>query len=326
MDVDWTNIGKIVGVGGALFYGVMKFFDAVGDRLNEGSKKEIARWLRVKNVDTEIIADEVAGWPDTFAKVFDRVFGTKHLSWRCFLRSTLASYAVVAVMWSLRALTHPGELGFDSLKDWLVLAAFVFVLNALPDYCSLLKSRIILRWMRISPSFYRRIVLLLAELLLTGVIGLAVTAYAGAIVTSYAAATLTQAPSVSPIAQGRIVQLRRKATATPTQAPSLSALASSVRAGVSSVSWHFWSSGFNALQYGMGFLWLYPTFFTTVWAFLYAGSGFLLKVARRFDIGFDWFNRKFDIEKKPLQSIGLVAGALVTLVYWTAVVVGRVVG
>ena len=48
--------------------------------------------------------------------------------------------------------------------------------------------------------------------------------------------------------------------------------------------------------------------------------------ARRLDIGFDWFNRKFDIEKKPLQSIGLVAGALVAVLYWAAVIVSRVVG
>jgi hypothetical protein len=37
-------------------------------------------------------------------------------------------------------------------------------------------------------------------------------------------------------------------------------------------------------------------------------------------------NRKFDIEKKPLQSIGLVAGALVALLYWATVIVSRVVG
>jgi hypothetical protein len=59
---------------------------------------------------------------------------------------------------------------------------------------------------------------------------------------------------------------------------------------------------------------------------VYVGSGFLLKAARRFDIGFEWFNRKFDIEKKPLQSIGLVAGALVAVVYWVAVIVSRIVG
>jgi len=61
--------------------------------------------------------------------------------------------------------------------------------------------------------------------------------------------------------------------------------------------------------------WL-PTFFTSVWIWLYAGSGFLLKFARRFDRLFQWFNRKFDIEKKPLSAIGLVAGALVALIYW----------
>jgi hypothetical protein len=68
-----------------------------------------------------------------------------------------------------------------------------------------------------------------------------------------------------------------------------------------------------------------PLFLGTVWLDLYAVSGGLLKVARRFDTGFDSFNRKFDIEKKPLQSIGLVAGALVAVVYWAAMVVSRMV-
>ena len=64
---------------------------------------------------------------------------------------------------------------------------------------------------------------------------------------------------------------------------------------------------------------------TSIWLWLYAGAGFLLKAARRFDIGFEWFNRRFDIEKKPLQSIGLVAGALVAMVYWAVVIVSRIV-
>ena len=80
----------------------------------------------------------------------------------------------------------------------------------------------------------------------------------------------------------------------------------------------------NRKQFTLGIFWL-PTFFTSIWLWLYAGSGFLLKAARRFDIGFDWFNRKFDIEKKPLSSIGLVAGAIVAVVYWGAVTVSRVV-
>jgi hypothetical protein len=55
------------------------------------------------------------------------------------------------------------------------------------------------------------------------------------------------------------------------------------------------------------------------------GGGMII-AARRFDIGFQWFNRRFDIEKKPLQSIGLVAGALVAVVYWASVIVSRIVG
>jgi hypothetical protein len=62
------------------------------------------------------------------------------------------------------------------------------------------------------------------------------------------------------------------------------------------------------------------------WKERFRTFGFPLKAARRFDIGFEWFNRKFDIEKKPLQCIGLVAGALVAVVYWAAVIVSRVVG
>jgi hypothetical protein len=64
-------------------------------------------------------------------------------------------------------------------------------------------------------------------------------------------------------------------------------------------------------------------FVTSVWFWLYAGSGFLLKAARRFDVGFDWFNRKVDIEKKPLQAIGLVAGALLAIAYWGFVYLRR---
>jgi hypothetical protein len=61
---------------------------------------------------------------------------------------------------------------------------------------------------------------------------------------------------------------------------------------------------------------LLASLFTSIWVWLYAVSGFLLKAARRFDIGFALFNRKVDIERKPLSAIGLVAGALVAIVYW----------
>jgi hypothetical protein len=88
-----------------------------------------------------------------------------------------------------------------------------------------------------------------------------------------------------------------------------------------------WKDSFNSFftskNHPMGRALIPSAMCTSVWLWLYAGSGFVLKTARRFDIGFDWFNRHFDIEKKPLQSIGLVAGAIVACVYWAVVVVMR---
>jgi hypothetical protein len=66
-------------------------------------------------------------------------------------------------------------------------------------------------------------------------------------------------------------------------------------------------------------------FITSIWLWLYAGAGFLLIAARRLDIGFRCFNRHFDIEHKPLSAIGLVAGGLVALVWWTVILLKIVV-
>src|ERR1022692_1517304 len=82
----------------------------------------------------------------------------------------------------------------------------------------------------------------------------------------------------------------------------------------------------NLLRNPLPTLLLFPAFFTSIWLWLYAGAGFLLKAARRLDIGFDWFSRRFDIEEKPLQSIGLVWEILVAFLFWTAVIVSGVVG
>ncbi len=64
------------------------------------------------------------------------------------------------------------------------------------------------------------------------------------------------------------------------------------------------------------YIWFYPLLLTPVWTSLYVASGLLVRFARRFDRTIIVINRTLDIENKPLGSIGLVAGALSTLVYW----------
>lgn len=61
----------------------------------------------------------------------------------------------------------------------------------------------------------------------------------------------------------------------------------------------------------------------SLWLGVSTIAGIIVKAACRFDRAFQWFNAHFDIEKKPLQSIGLVAGSLVALLYWVAAITSR---
>jgi hypothetical protein len=172
---------------------------------------------------------------------------------------------------------------------WLVLTLiFPFVMNALPDYVALLSTRLVLAGMRRTDKGVAWIVLLALDLWLTTVIVMFPVMLLNAVITG----------GVRPISLFTYLKLCTVHVLT------------------------FMKYTFLIARDSGGYV-IFPAFFTSIWLWLYAGSGFILKTAKRFDIGFDWFNRKIDIEKKPLQSIGLVAGALVALVYWAVVIVGR---
>jgi ABC-type spermidine/putrescine transport system permease subunit I len=79
--------------GGALAGIVWKFFERVESVLTDQTKLEIAVWLLGVKV-----GQKVGPWPDTFAKVFDRVFGESHLSWKCFWRSVTASVGITLIV------------------------------------------------------------------------------------------------------------------------------------------------------------------------------------------------------------------------------------
>ena len=282
MHVDWASVGRILAVGTGLFYGVMKFFDAVGGKLNDNTKLEIAVWL----YEWKKIPNTLQNWPGTFARVFDRVFGERHLSWRCFWRSTLASYLVLLVSFSLLLLRVGEAEGIGAalracaeIPGALLLGLFS---NVMPDYVSLLETRFTLSLMRNARSTLVITGLVCADLLFS-----ILCAGVAAIVWTYGESVVTGRIKLSEIGLQVVVGYIR----------------SDQRAKI--------------LTY------VVPAFFTSIWVWLYASSGFVLRAARHLDMGFNWFDRHFDVEKQPLQCIGLVAGALVAVVYWAAVIVSR---
>src|SRR5215475_2430049 len=101
-----------VGIGVGLLYAIVKFFKFVEELLADDTKLGIA----VELLDRRKRIPTFQNWPDTFAKVFDSVFGEKHLSWKCFWRSAVASYAALLVTTTIGVLLkrldalHRGEI------------------------------------------------------------------------------------------------------------------------------------------------------------------------------------------------------------------------
>ncbi len=105
--------------------------------------------LRIKDRDA-------SSWVPDFTLVFDRFFGEKHLSWRCFYRSSLISVLVFTVLnciisSSLLYVSLVDSSGTSRSGDaiWIagVLATLFMigvVINAPIDYISLLETRILL--------------------------------------------------------------------------------------------------------------------------------------------------------------------------------------
>jgi len=67
-------------------------------------------------------------------------------------------------------------------------------------------------------------------------------------------------------------------------------------------------------------LYFYSTFFTSVWVWLYALSGTMVKIANYLGIGIEYFKRFLDIDKNPFLCIGVVSIIIVSLIYLVVLV------
>jgi hypothetical protein len=136
---------------------VWALFDRAETVATDEAKTAVSRWLR--NLDP---VGPLAHWPTAFATVFDRVFGERHLSWRCFLRScvaSVASVAIVTIIWVVLRRQEAALFIQKNLASGMLFALAVIlsavVLNTIPDYLSLLETRYVIHWMGKRPSMGR---------------------------------------------------------------------------------------------------------------------------------------------------------------------------
>lgn len=261
------------------------------DTLRSEIKTIISNWLR--NRKLEKLEKKITNWPMTFAAVFDGIFGKKHFSRRCIIRSCIASFVTVLVLTLFWWMTHPddfyGILSKTSLYEFILIYLLITIfLNSFADYFSLLETRWIIDRIKDTNSTPNILGFLAIDFVATVSIFLAVM-------------TISLFPIIY------IVSFFPENYGSNGYLEMLS---------------HYWGELYYAItlksEQGNDItvgVWLYSTFFTSIWVWLYFLSGLIVKIIVFFAKLLGWTVRFLDIDNKPLRSIGVVGVVIVSFIF-----------
>jgi hypothetical protein len=278
--------GTHIGFGVGLFYAVKKLFEEVEKSLNYPTKLEIAIWLLDLSPTKTI-----ERWQSTFLTMFNKVFGEKHWSWKCFWRSCLFTTATILIVMLGREFIQPPKNAIFEAIPFLLVSGSAISASALPDYFSLWKTRYLMALSRATQNISSHLLLLGLDIILTSLLA-AFSVFVGT----------TLLLVISALRRGDVHYARY-------------------------VISHTWTAFMPPNQVpftifiGFGTVWFIPAFFGRLWLLAYVACGLLLKFAPNLQIFLKTINRRFDIENHPLQSIGVVAGTLVALGYWLLAII-----
>lgn len=294
--------GGVLTAGAVLAGLVWKFFERVEAVLTENTKLEVAVWL----LGVKPLGPKIEPWPTTFTKLFYNVFGRHLFSSKSILASVIATTCMLIL---LIPLLGPPSPGANIFKHFIALFPLLLATNIVPDFISIGASRLFLSLLIRKATLQRTVIIFIGSLL----VALLMSIVALGIVDRITQAT-NYADYYANVVYGQsFTKMQQDADSKHGLFYNYYSEDASFAIGEMT----------DALFVGIWITTVFASLPASIWLWLYAGSGFLLKAARRFDIGFDWFNRKFDLEEHPLQSIGFVAGAIVAVVYWTAVAISR---
>lgn len=155
--------------------GVASLFVATNQVTSAEARERLAQTLKGLSM-----AAWMNVWPKHFIDLFDSLFGKRHLTVNCFLRSSLASLLALLVLFVAFLIASDTSLGryldswyVDQWADDPVLAlslGITIVGNFLPDYLSLLETRFVLSRLKDGPPWYKVIGYLVFDLVATTVI------------------------------------------------------------------------------------------------------------------------------------------------------------
>lgn len=291
--VEALRLGSLL----AAFPVLYGFFAWLEDLMSPQAKQDIAAWLRRTEVPGSLTT-----LPRQFIALFDRVFGERHLSWKCFLRSCLASLIVMVILGGLWVLWRPDaavlyaqRLNENLIENLLFFAVFNVLWNMSFDYFSLLVCRFILGLMaRREDSVGVSLIYAVLGTIASAVTYLFLTVYVGIIVITVFWDHIFPVPfdDVNWIFYEYMKELWGKG------------IVFQSRPGSGSIGVYFYSA-----------------LFTSAWAWLYALSAGTVRLGLRLQPLLGWLKYLLDVENKPIRSIGAVVGIIGTIIWWTLVLI-----
>lgn len=132
--------------------GLWFLFEKAEEALADESRVRVAEWFKEKDPGAGI-----AAVPQHFSTLFDQVFGERHLSWSCFGRSVLATYATAGLTAVVLTVRWEAPPWIEDPKSFVLGMHFpvgspsAFISGAvlgpllsglLPSYLSLLQTRL----------------------------------------------------------------------------------------------------------------------------------------------------------------------------------------
>lgn len=269
--------------------GIWALFDRAETVLSREVKLKITHWLRKKSTFT------FTEWPIIFNLLFDQVYGEKHLSWKCFYRSMITSISSIVILILLvEGFTNYKVLneteGFNqTLYYFTILFWFTFLYNVITDYISLILTRITLKRI-IGKSIIVRLLFLLINIALSMVVIIVMYSIADHIYMAWHGiddSVKHLKPSFSKSLQTKLEMILHYASFSPIDNEYIAGMAP----------------------------WVYSTFVPSFWIWLFLIGGFVIKVLNKLSIGLNKLKLIFNLEEKPLRSIGFICMVLVTIAF-----------
>ena len=281
MEFTLTDILNNAGlVGGAFLVGVsfaMLFWKA-DEALSEHFKLDLAIYLACKELPK---GKSISNF---FLSTFDWWFGSSLFSWRCFARSCVASSVSVAIATLIYIAIFPERISGPS-AFLLFIGVFVFglILNLVPDYVSLVQSRLLLGKLSHSPSSSNALLIALLDFAMTMLIVVAALTIFDLVWSAIVTLFLTNIDIDQPFAVGRIFRWPSRIIKSMTL---------------------YWSDDLSLSSF-LG-IFCYSTLFTSLWLWGYSAGIVVTRLAPLRDR----LVYVLPVEKFPMRSVGIVAGLL----------------